>query len=222
VVDGLTSIPSASPPTLQAGPVGGRPYDPGMELFPTGCVLCRSGSAPLCGRCTGRLVPPPLGSVRELGRLPALFSYEGTGAAVVRALKFRDGRRLVGPLAVALCDLVPVGTRVVTWVPTSPARRRQRGFDQAELLARALARRIGVPCRSSLGRTAGAAQTGLGRSARLANVSFAPRGRRPSGTSGLVVVDDVCTTGATLRAASRALAAHGWLEPALVVVARTP
>lgn len=194
-----------------------------MELFRTGCVLCREGSEALCGACGRQLLPPPVGAVAGIGRLPALFAYEGTGATVVQALKFRDGRRLVGPLADGLCDLVPSDpVHLTTWIPTSTARRRARGFDQAELLARALARRLEVPCRPLLRRVDGPSQTGRSRAERSANVAFLPARRRVV-PGRVVVVDDVCTTGATVRSAAGTLARIGTrCEPSFVVVARTP
>ena len=191
-----------------------------MELFRTGCVLCRRGRAPLCGSCGSDLRPPPSTRVRGVGPVPALFAYEGAGARIVQALKFRDGRRLVGPLADGLCALVPSGPPpVVSWIPTTAARRRGRGFDQSELLARALARRLGLPCRPVLRRLGGPSQTGRNRVERADNVGFRPVGQ-PSGR--LVLVDDVCTTGATIRAAAATLGARGGSTPSFVVVARTP
>lgn len=193
-----------------------------MELFRTGCVLCRAGSAPLCSGCARQLPVPPNGRVRGIGPLPALFAYEGMGATVVQALKFRDGRRLVGPLADGLCGLVPPGpVHLVTWVPTSAARRRRRGFDQAELLAQALGRRLDVPCRPLLRRVPGPSQTGRSRAQRSGNVRFVPARRLPPPCRA-VVVDDVCTTGATIRSAAHTLATAGWHSLDFAVVARTP
>jgi predicted amidophosphoribosyltransferase len=193
----------------------------GVELFDRGCVLCGGGAEALCAPCGRDLLPPPTTAVRGVGAVPALFAYEGGGARVVQALKFRDGRRLVGPLADGLTGLVPDGPAdVVSWLPTTAARRRERGFDQAELLARALARRLDLPCRPLLRRRPGPSQTGRNRAERAGNVVF--RARRRAAGRRAILVDDVCTTGATMRAALGALRAAGGPEPWFVVLARTP
>jgi predicted amidophosphoribosyltransferase len=109
---------------------------------------------------------------------------------------------------------------VVTWAPTTPVRLRGRGFDQARLLARAVARRRGLPCRPLLRRWAGPAQTGRDAAARRAGPLFSAsgpvRGRR------VLLVDDVVTTGATVSAAARALREAGAIEVHVVAAARTP
>ena len=184
-------------------------------------MLCGARGEPLCPACGRALTPPPSSSIRGIGPVPALFAYEGGGARVVQALKFRDGRRLVAPLADGLTGLVEVGSdAVVSWIPTSGSRRRERGFDQAELLARALARRVDRPCRAVLRRSPGPSQTGRNRAERAANVTFRVIHGRPVRT--LVVVDDVCTTGATIRSARASLEAASRADVRFVVVARTP
>jgi predicted amidophosphoribosyltransferase len=191
-----------------------------MSLLRRACHICGRPGEPLCSLCGRRLVPPPSTRVRGVGRVPALFAYEGVGAAVVQALKFRDGRRLVTPLADALAERVVRHDELVcTWLPTSGRRRRARGFDQSELLARAVARRLGVPAVPVLRRRPGPSQTGRNRTDRDGNVEFVLRSR-PTGP--LVVVDDVCTTGATLRAAAEALVAAGCGPAQYLTVARTP
>lgn len=191
-----------------------------MRLFRRTCVVCGRGAEPLCTVCRRRLAPPPSTRVRGVGKVPALFAYEGAGATVVQALKFRHGRRLVTPLADALVELVrPDHGLVCTWLPTSAHRRHDRGFDQSELLARAVARRLGIPCVPVLRRCPGRSQTGLDRERRADNVVFRPVGSCPGP---VLVIDDVCTTGATLRAAATALASAGTGSAQFVTVARTP
>jgi predicted amidophosphoribosyltransferase len=138
----------------------------------------------------------------------------------VVGLKNRDERARVSDFAASLARLVPsVPGLVVTWAPTSPARRRRRGFDQAELLARAVARRAGVPVVRLLTRPPGAPQAGLGAGERRANPSFRAPRRWPGP---VLLVDDVATTGATLSAAATALRAAGATEVHGLVVARAP
>jgi predicted amidophosphoribosyltransferase len=108
---------------------------------------------------------------------------------------------------------------VVTWAPTAPARRRGRGFDQAELLARAIASRWRRPCRALLVRAAGPPQTGRDALARRTPAGFRARARA---TRTVVLVDDVMTTGATLTAAARALRDGGADQVIAVTAARTP
>lgn len=111
---------------------------------------------------------------------------------------------------------------VVTWAPTSDRRRRQRGYDQAEILARAVANSLRLPCRRLLVRVGNTAQTGRGRSDRLVDgPKF--RARPPRGIArGVLVVDDVVTTGSTLRSAEAALRRAGHSQVVLLALARTP
>jgi predicted amidophosphoribosyltransferase len=150
----------------------------------------------------------------------AVLAYEGAGRELVARLKYRNARAALGRLAIAMAALVHgLDVDVVTWAPTSSRRRRARGFDQGELLARAVAKRLRRPCRRLLDRGPGPAQTGRARAERLRGPQFVARAGVPHR---VLVIDDVITTGATVTAAARALATAGAREVHAVAVARTP
>jgi ComF family protein len=223
-------------------------------VFPTACPVCASALAhptrgPLCDRCwetlprhRGRLcgcgLPLPstllvCGRCRR-GRQPftagtSLGPYEGGLRQVIHELKYRGKRRVGGRLAAAL--LAERGARellstsdVIVPVPLHPRRRRERGFNQAEVLAQELARGVGRPCAPAalVRRKDTAPQTGLTAAARRRNVAGAFAVRRQVQVAGRVValVDDVLTTGATVQACAHALLEAGASEVRLVAVAR--
>ena len=181
-----------------------------------GAAPCAAGVAAL--RPAPSLPPPP-----GVDGCRALLSYDGPTRELVARLKYRNHRDALPSLAAAAASLVVPGeVDVVTWAPTSPARRRQRGFDQAELLARAVAARLGRPCRRLLVRRRGPPQTGRSAAERWsASPTFGPAWRRPDGAR-VLLVDDVVTTGATVSAAARCLRGSGAASVLVLALARTP
>jgi ComF family protein len=188
--------------------------------------LCRCG-APLpetlaaCGRCRRVRQPFALGA--------SLGPYEGGLREAIHALKYRGRRRVATRLAEALlveprARAVLAGAEVLVPVPLHPRRRRERGFNQAELLAAAVGRRCGVPVAAGalVRRKDTAPQAGLSAAARRLNVAGAFGVRRRARVAGRVVVlvDDVHTTGATALACARALREAGAREARLLAVAR--
>jgi len=148
--------------------------------------------------------------------------YDPVVAGVISALK--DSRRtgLAEPLAQLMVQRIPAPTAgsVLVPIPQSPSRRRERGFNQAELLASHLAREWRLPVHGALMRPDGGNhQRGASRGARLGQVqgAFAAQGRAPLHA---VLVDDVLTTGSTITAAARALRAAGSARVSAVVTAR--
>jgi len=153
-------------------------------------------------------------------------AFTGRARDVVLGLKYRNRRQVGRHLAgLVVNQIVEHGdhTRVdvVTWAPTSAARRRERGFDQGELLARHIAAQLGVPCRRLLDRASAVGpQTGRTRRERLAGSVF--RARPDVRDRRILVVDDVVTTGATMTHAAQALTAAGASDVMLYAVASTP
>jgi predicted amidophosphoribosyltransferase len=191
-------------------------------LFPLVCPGCGAAGSPLCPPCAARLRPPPVASPPPgVERWWAPFAYEGVARELVARVKYRNVRAVVPWLADAMVASVPPRVRpdVVTWAPTSRERRRRRGFDPAELLARAVARRLGARCTGLLERCPGPAQTGLPAEARRHGPRYVARRLLPGV---VLLVDDVATTGATLAAAAAALRAAGATTVVALTAARTP
>jgi ComF family protein len=185
-----------------------------------GRPLLAGGAGP-CGRCRRGLTSFESGA--------SLGPYEGTLRTLLHDLKYRGRRRLAARLAEALLREAAV-RRVLTEdavlapVPLHPRKRRERGFNQAELLARELAARSGAEvCAGALVRRVDTpAQAGLSAAARRRNVAraFAVRQRARVAGRTVVLVDDVLTTGATALACARALAGAGARAVRVLTVAR--
>ncbi len=193
-------------------------------LFSTSCAGCRQPGAVLCRTCRFAFAATPAPAPVHLrdATVRAAFRFDGVARQAVLSLKHRNRRgaaRQLAVLAVRRLQLRAGSYDVVTWAPTSRGRVAGRGFDQAQLLARAVARELGVPCRRLLYRTHGGSQVGHTRAERLAGPRF--RARRPARPLRVLVVDDVVTTGATLVAAGEALLAAGLTHVELVAVAAT-
>ncbi len=156
------------------------------------------------------------------GLATAPFIYEGEIRSKILRLKYSNQRSIARELSHYLVVHIQqhIGTAgMVTWAPTVGSRRRKRGVDQAELLARHVGRELGVPCHELLIRVNTESQTGKSRAERLAHPQF--RARAPQNTMSVVIIDDVITTGATLRAAASALRQVGVFDVYCVAVAKT-
>jgi ComF family protein len=198
---------------------------------PPACFGCggvsRAGD-PFCPRCRRGLRwlgPDPV----DCGGLPvwAPVAYEGAARALVAALKFRGAVGLAETMAAQMAagarSALLLGATLVP-VPLHPARRGRRGFNQAERLAASLARRTGLPLADCLERGGPASrQTGRSRQERIAGPPTSIGVRGGSLVPGrAVLVDDVVTTGSTLRACAAALRSGGSAEVRGMTYARTP
>lgn len=192
-----------------------------LPVFHHRCASCHQPGPDLCRACRFSLAATR--SVVDPNGIAAAMPFDGVARRTLLALKYGNRRTVARHLArlmVRRLRLAEVPVDVVTWAPTSRSRVMQRGFDQAELLARAVARELGLPCRRLLYRAHGAPQTGRSRAERLDGPQF--RSRRAVRPLSVLLVDDVVTTGATLLAAQAALRDAGVAEVHLVAAAATP
>ena len=169
----------------------------------------------LCVRCLAAGHEPP-GCLREAGfRAFAAWVYEERAACAVHALKYHGRPRVAVALARWIANALPSAYRpdLVLGIPQHPARRRERGYDQAGLLAEATARMLGSPrLEGGLRRIRPTRpQARLGPRMRRANLAGAIRVAEPRALEGrrILVVDDVITTGSTMEACLHALAECG-------------
>ena len=168
------------------------------------CTVCgkplpggRYSPADTCAEC--RSDPPPFDMARAWG------SYQGNLRSLLREFKYRGWKPLAGPLGGLLEDVLkrdfPPGFDWIVPVPLHRKRLRGRGYDQALLLARALASRTGIPILLAADRVKDTLpQYGLSASARKENLAgaFALKKDLRVEEASVLVVDDVFTTGSTV------------------------
>lgn len=216
-------------------------------LFPPTCQVCQTrGDFPLCAGCRAGfpLIRPPV--CQKCGRplrgppdlvftcVPcrhrrtyftcarAVGIYDGPLRGAIHAVKFGGCRAMAGPLGRLMAEVVATDSRMyadlVVPVPLHPRRLRERGFNQAELLAEEVGCYLDVPVWSTaLARVKETAtQVGLGRAHRRANVRGAFEAATRVEADCVLLVDDVVSTGFTAVECARALRAAGTRE---VVVA---
>ncbi|MGC9359005.1 MAG: ComF family protein [Anaerolineae bacterium] len=199
-------------------------------LFPPHCVACGGLGSWFCDDCISKIqmqLPPlcvacgkPLatgGTCRRCQRDPlpldglrSVARYEAPLREAIHALKYEGVRVLAAPLGELMADyLTQLGlpAEVLVPVPLHRSRERQRGYNQSRLLAHAVAQRLGIPVVEALVRERNTpAQVHLSRHERFANVQGAFRATDADlHSKRVLLIDDVCTTGATLAACAQAL-----------------
>jgi ComF family protein len=203
--------------------------DPGGDLCPACLGKIRPLPAPRCAHCDTPLAAARPGAhapgalcpacargtnLVALDRLRMAVVYESAARAAILALKFSGQRRAAAPLARLLEPVwqasEPRASMIIP-IALHPSRRQQRGYNQSELLARALGRRLGLPVRTGLllRTRATHAQSQLPLDARYANVAgafaLAPGAKRALAGARILLLDDIITSGATIQAAASAL-----------------
>ncbi len=214
--------------------------------LPARCPGCGTEGPPICAACLPALdarlevpagiaiglpsdIPPPL------LQLEWCAPFTGLIRNALHELKYAGEKRLAVPLGAAIARRwrrAGAGGDLLVPVPVHADRARSRGYDQAELIARAAARELGLPCAPILERArATIAQFDLDRTARATNVDGAfrlrpratPAGdqdRRPLSGRWVILIDDVVTTGATLAACAQPLLEAGAVGVSAATVAR--
>jgi ComF family protein len=195
-------------------------------LTPVSCLECGADGAVLCAECVTRNaglawqrcfrcgLPAVGGATCErcvvgagLQGVSVGARYDGAVKDMIWQLKFSRLRMAAEPAAELVARALPpdMALDVVTAVPIAPDRYRERGYNQAELIARAVARQFNLRYIPLLARTDAVHQVGRGRQERLAQIKGAFYARRGLAGERVLIVDDVITTGATLGECARML-----------------
>lgn len=203
-------------------------------LFPPRCVICRRADADwFCAACRSKIdkIPPPLCDrcgrplntrvcphcqkfPLQIDGMRAMAFFEGNLRQAIHAFKYNHRPELARVLGSMLSDHLstcPLPVDAIAPVPLHKSRQDARGYNQSLLLASALSAQHHLPCwDDAIARVrATESQVELGAAERHANVqdAFAANGRVAGAR--LLLIDDVCTTGATLNACSVALKQRG-------------
>jgi ComF family protein len=188
---------------------GAAPFDAAAELAPVTCPACHE-------------VPPAFDYARSAAQ------YRGRLREALHAFKFRGKRALaqaLGDLVVEVCGAsVTAEVSALVPVPLARDRARERGYNQAELLATRVGRRLDISVKPGWLRRVKATvpQSDLAAAERRANVRGAFGASRAAAGRHVVVIDDVFTTGATVEECARALHAAGAARVGVLTVARVP
>ena len=192
-------------------------------FFPSRCVFChrwRGKGVRFCKGCRKALpyAPGPAAEqkIAHMDRCLSPLYYEGSVRASLLRYKFGGQPSYASVYGDLLADCLaghPGTWDCIAWVPLSRRRLRHRGYDQAELLARELGSRLGLPVESLLRKrrhTRAQSATGDARK-RQANIAGAYQVSDPEGVRGrrILLVDDIVTTGSTLSECAKTLRAAG-------------
>ena len=202
-------------------------------LFPPKCVLCgkllEKEETDLCRTCRVEAPEYPSGKrkLQFLDSFAAVWYYEGYVRKSLLRFKFHNARSYASAygriLAMRLLQEHPDGFDCITWVPVSTLRKFRRGYDQVELLAKAVGKELGlhpVPLLKKVRNNIQQARI-TGSAERRANVLGVYRATHPEAVRGkrILLLDDILTTGATAGECARVLLTAGAKEVHCAVIA---
>lgn len=195
------------------------------------CAACRAalpvGQNPVCVFCTKPTVDWQVcDKCRKQTKLDHVWVaslHEGDVAELLRRFKFERVKAAAEPLAALVDERTPFlgDSRLIVPLPTAPDRVRQRGYDQTLLLARQLAKERNLSLATPLLRRHNLRQVGSDRKLRQQNAKTAYELAKPESVRNkqVVLIDDICTTGASLAAAARLIKRAGAVSVSATVVA---
>ena len=191
-------------------------------IYPPKCAFCRKllrkDETDLCGKCRKGL-PEVKGSIKRgesYRQCWPVYYYEGNVAESVRRFKFsgmQQYARVYGRLIAMVLLRNRVEFDVLTWVPISKERLKERGYEQTKLIAETVAAELGTTCVQTLKKVRDNPPQSLQKTAanRRGNVLNAYQAVHPERFSGkrVLLIDDIVTTGATLSECSKTLRMAG-------------
>lgn len=186
--------------------------------YPDRCVVCKRPAimGVTCASCQGN---------SSLASISVATEYSGIGKDLVSTMKYRPSTstaRVVGQISADRLPYIPVDETVVAHIPTTGSRIRERGFDQARIMAKAVANQKKIPYIPLLRRITKSHQVGSGRKERLAHMkdAFLAKNTRYIQNKTVILVDDVLTTGSTMESAAKSLKKAGAKRVVGLVFAR--
>lgn len=195
-------------------------------IFPPRCEVCKKGSTEvLCSECFAQIsfMRPHLG-------IHNVSVYDGVLRSAIHRFKFKKRKNLADPLGILLVKYLSSNPAlevkeidVIIPVPLHRKRLRERGFNQAELLARVVSKYYEKPVVSALERTKNTkAQFDLPRAERFKNITGAFKVADPKGVYNkrILLLDDIYTTGATIAECSKALRTAGARRVEILTLSR--
>lgn len=173
-------------------------------VIPSRCYRCKklSQDFAICSNCR---------KVSNLKHVWVRTDYNELAKNLVYTMKFRSARDSAEVIADLMASCLPTlpDSTIICPIPTAAVRKRQRGFDHANLIAKNIAARKGLQYKDALGRHGNIRQLGSSRQERLKQLEHVFFTKKDIKNKQILIVDDVVTTGGTIEAAARTLREAG-------------